>query len=346
LKLRDGGDAAAGDEAEAADAKPQGKKKRKAKRKPMMREQKLRRIRLNMEMWRWMPEELGATHVIANIPAFKVRLNRDGQTIFEERVVVGKYTTQTPLFSDVMEHIIFRPTWGVPNSIKVRELLPGLLRGGDPISRKGLRLQVRGRDANPRSVNWRRADIRNYTVYQPSGPRNALGNVKFMFPNRHAIYMHDTPSKHLFKRSTRMYSHGCIRIRNPQNFAKVLLKTANDWAADQTAQTYKRGPNKEQVNFDAPIPVHLIYATAWVDPKTEKLSFFKDVYKHERHLKFALAGDYRKIRKVRRSVSADYQTIRASVRARSSSQSWLFNSGGGSSSGGNKDWMKNVFNSD
>ncbi|MEL6871331.1 MAG: L,D-transpeptidase family protein [Pseudomonadota bacterium] len=343
LKLRDGGDAADID-AETVDAAPK-KKSKKKQRKPkrLSRAEKLKRIKLTMEMWRWMPEDLGDIHVMANIPAYRVRVMDGDTTAFEERVIVGKFKTQTPLFSDRMEHIVFRPTWGVPNSIKVRELLPGLLRGGDPVSRKGLRLQVRGRDVNPRSVNWRRADIRNYTVYQPSGPRNALGNVKFMFPNSHAIYMHDTPTKHLFKRSTRTFSHGCVRVRNPQNFAKVLLRIANGWDEEQTMATYRRGPDRQQVNFDQPIPVHIGYFTVWADPETEKLTFFKDIYRHERHLAYALDGRYNKIRKVRRSVSADFQTIRASVKRREQAVTWF---GSGTSGGGNKDWMKNVFNSD
>ncbi len=344
LKLRDGGDAADIDDADAelpAQSAKSKKKKRKSKR--LTRAEKLKRIKLNMEMWRWLPEELGKIHVMANIPAYRVRVMDEDRAVFEERVIVGKTQTQTPLFSDQMEHIVFRPTWGVPNSIKVRELLPGLLRGGDPVSRKGLRLQVRGRDVNPRSVNWRRADIRNYTVYQPAGARNALGNVKFMFPNSHAIYMHDTPTKHLFKRSTRTFSHGCVRVRNPQNFAKVLLRIANGWDDDQTMATYRRGPDRQQVNFDAAIPVHIGYFTVWADPETEKLTYFQDIYRHERHLAYALEGRYNKIRKVRRSVSADYQTIRASVRPRQQAVSWF---GSGGSSSGNKDWMKNVFNSD
>ncbi|MEL7049968.1 MAG: peptidoglycan-binding protein, partial [Pseudomonadota bacterium] len=129
----------------------------------------------NMEMWRWKPDDLGKLHVVANIPEYKVRVIDDGQVTFEERVIVGKTNKQTPVFSDVMEKIVFNPMWGVPNSIKVKELLPSLARGGTYFQRQNLRISYKGRSVDPRSVNWAQADIRNYHVYQPPGRGNVLG---------------------------------------------------------------------------------------------------------------------------------------------------------------------------
>jgi murein L,D-transpeptidase YcbB/YkuD len=311
----------------------------------------IERISLNMEFWRWLPESLGARHVIANIPEFRVRLFKDGDILFSERVIVGKPSTQTPLFSDEMDHLIFRPFWGVPNSIKVKKLLPGLLRGRDAVAANGLKLKRGSRYVSARSIDWSRNDIRNFAVYQPPGPGNALGNVKFMFPNKHAIYMHDTPSKHLFNSKQRLYSAGCVRVRNPDEFAKVLLKLSNGWPEARTAAAFKRGPDDDRVDFDTKLPVHIGYFTAWVDPKTKDVAFFDDVYKHERHLRFALAGDYNRIVRVKRSVAADIQSIRESVEPvsdRGTPGSFWFGSRGSSGAANvpRSVWAREAFSSD
>ncbi|MEO1649600.1 MAG: L,D-transpeptidase family protein [Pseudomonadota bacterium] len=317
----------------------------------------LERIRINLEFWRWLPEDLGATHVFANLPEFRVRVLHDGEYAFEERVIIGKTSTQTPLMSDEMNHLIFRPYWNLPNSIKVKKLLPGLLRGRNSVAANGLRIKRGSRELSPTRINWRRTDIRNFHVYQPPGPGNALGNVKFMFPNRHAIYMHDTPTKHLFRTRQRNHSAGCVRVRNPDEFARVLLEIANDWDRDETTARYRRGPENERIDFDRTLPVHLGYFTAWVNEETGEVEFFKDIYKHERHLKFALAGQYNRIVRVKRSVEADVQRIKSSVttdRGNSGGGSWWGTSGftgsGGSSQGStpvgrSPNWMQNAFGS-
>jgi len=330
-----------------------GTSKRKAAEKrsnTAERQTQIRRLKLNMEIWRWMPEELGDTHILANIPAFRVRLRHDGKTVFSERVIVGKGETQTPLFSDEMDHLVIRPYWNVPNSIKVKSYLPGLLRGRNSLARNGLRIKQGSREINPGAVNWSRADIRNYHVYQPPGPGNALGNVKFMFPNKHAVYMHDTPMKHLFKNDVRPFSAGCVRVRNPEIFAKRILGIANGWTDAETAQRYDNGPDNDRVDLETHIPVHIGYFTAWGDPETGAVEYFDDVYKHEQHLAYALAGDYGKIVKRKRSVSADFQRITSSVRPvnQTSSGGGWFGSGFGSSgtSTPRSRWVGNAFGSD
>ena len=317
----------------------------------------LERIRINLEFWRWLPEELGDTHVFANLPEYRVRVLHDGEYAFDERVIIGKTSTQTPLMSDEMNHLIFRPYWNLPNSIKVKKLLPGLLRGRNSVAANGLRIKRGSRELSPTRINWRRTDIRNFHVYQPPGPGNALGNVKFMFPNRHAIYMHDTPTKHLFRTRQRSHSAGCVRVRNPDEFARVLLEIANDWDRDETTARYRRGPENERIDFDRTLPVHLGYFTAWVNEETGEVEFFKDIYKHERHLKFALAGQYNRIVRVKRSVEADVQRIKSSVttdRGNSNGGSWWGTSGFTGSSGSSQgstpvgrspNWMQNAFGS-
>ncbi|MEO1281603.1 MAG: L,D-transpeptidase family protein [Pseudomonadota bacterium] len=247
----------------------------------------------NMELWRWMPDELGPLHVISNIPQYNVQvINRD-QIIHEERVIVGKINKQTPVFSDVMEKIVFNPMWGVPNSIKVKELLPSLARGGNSFQRQNLKISYKGRSVDPRSINWAQADIRNYHVYQPPGRGNVLGVVKFRFPNKHAVYMHDTPTKPLFNKRKRTYSHGCVRVRNPMKLAEILLDADRSWSAKRVASMVG-GSRENTVNLNTHIPVHMVYQTAVADADGE-VTTFADIYKHERRIRLALAGDWKKM---------------------------------------------------
>ena len=186
------------------------------------------RLLYNMEMWRWMPTDLGSIYVMPNVPEYRIRVVQEDRIIHSERIVVGKVANKTPIFSDELETIVFRPNWGIPNSIKVKEVLPKIMRG-QGIERQGFRVQVSGRDVDPRGVDWGRVDIRNYHIYQPPGDRNALGLVKFLFPNSHAVYFHDTPTKYLFDKKVRAFSHGCMRVRDPMKLATVLLGIDRGW---------------------------------------------------------------------------------------------------------------------
>lgn len=285
----------------------------------------------NMEKWRWLPADLGDTYIIVNIPEFQTHVIQNGKEIFRERVVVGKRENKTPIFSDEMDHVVFNPLWNLPASIKVKELLPGLLRGGDPISGQGLKVRIGNRIVNPRSVNWARVDIRSAHVFQPSGDSNALGLMKFMFPNKHAVYMHDTPSKHLFNHDVRAYSHGCIRTRNPLEFAKVVLRVGKGWSAEQTLATFKSSPENNEIYLDRKIPVHIGYFTAWVDPETKQVAYYDDIYGHEKHLRYAFEGKAHLIVKTKPNVAADYQRIREAALAREEAQQGWFGGGGFSS---------------
>ncbi|MET1045242.1 MAG: L,D-transpeptidase family protein, partial [Hyphomicrobium sp.] len=162
----------------------------------------------NMEEWRWMPANLGDYYIIVNIPEFKFRVVSNGQVIHEERIVSGRPDAQSPIFSETMKTVVIQPRWNVPDSIKIKELLPGLRGGGNPLQRQGLVLEYNGRKVDPYNIDWSRTDIRNFNVYQPPGGGNALGVVKFLFPNKHAVYLHDTPSKSLFNEPVRAFSHG------------------------------------------------------------------------------------------------------------------------------------------
>lgn len=262
-------------------------------------QQKIDLLLVNMERYRWLPHDLGAFYVDVNIPEFKVRVFKEDEPIHETRVIVGKTHTQTPIFTDEMEEIVFRPNWYVPNSIKQNEIAPYLRRGGGFFSsgwdtsvlrRQGLRIRgANGRDIDPDRIDWSRNDIRRYELYQPPGPRNVLGLVKFRFPNTHDVYLHDTTQKNLFSNPVRAFSHGCVRVQNPDKLATVLLGHDQDWSAARVSSAMHNGADANKVFIKNRIPVYLTYFTAVADENGE-LKQYKDLYGHDRRMIAALNG--------------------------------------------------------
>ena len=260
-----------------------------------------RRLLANMEQWRWMPPELGALYVMDNIPEYMTRVVKNGKVIFTEKIVVGMVDKQTPVFTQPMEFIVFHPEWGVPDGIKMKEILPGLRRSsgggffgfGDDepaiLRQHGLKVSYRGRMIDAGKVNWATADIRQYQFSQPPGAKNVLGVVKFRFPNKHDVYMHDTPTKGLFGASVRTYSHGCMRVQNPVRLAEILLHEDRGWSADKVAGLVNGGPSNNSITLNTKIPVHVTYFTAWVDDDG-KLRTYGDPYGHEERISAALEG--------------------------------------------------------
>jgi murein L,D-transpeptidase YcbB/YkuD len=248
------------------------------------------KLLVNMEQWRWMPEDLGDLYVWVNVPEFMIRVVRGGKVIHTERVVVGKPDKQTPVFSDEMEQVIFHPFWGVPDSIKKADIQPSLARGSSRVlERYNLRIQYNGKDIDPQGVDWATADMRKFHVYQPPGGENLLGVVKFRFPNKHDVYMHDTPQKNLFNAGVRAFSHGCMRVREPQRLAELLLAADQAWPASRVAAAINGGPQNNQINLRQKIPVHITYFTAAVE-EDGKLRLFGDIYGHERRIALGLEG--------------------------------------------------------
>ena len=258
-----------------------------------------RRILLNMERWRWLPQDLGAFYVNVNVPEFMARVVKDGQIIHTTRVVVGKPNSQTPIFSHKMQEIVFGPYWNVPNSIKVEEIRPYLreeapwfLGGGWNTSifgRQGLRVRYGGREVDPGSVDWNQVDIRNLEVFQPPGPNNVLGRVKFVFPNKHDVYMHDTTQKHLFANQVRAESHGCVRVQNPEQLAAILLEYDQAWSAARVESAIQNGYD-QHVLLNHKVPVHITYFTLWANDDGS-ISSFGDLYGHDARMAKALYGD-------------------------------------------------------
>jgi L,D-transpeptidase YcbB len=258
----------------------------------------IERIILNMERWRWMPTHLGDLHVWDNIPEYTTRIMKKGEPIHSAKIIVGKTDTQTPVFSANMRYVVFHPEWGVPDSIKLQEILPylrprqGYWEGGQSdieiLRRHNLRVTYEGRPVDASNVNWSQVDIRRFNFIQPSGPKNVLGVVKFRFPNKHDIYMHDTPERFLFDRQARTLSHGCMRVQDPVRFAEIILGEDKGWSSVQVGALLS-GPLNNEIALSHTIPVHVTYFTAVADADG-KVRFSGDPYGKDARLASALAG--------------------------------------------------------
>lgn len=248
----------------------------------------------NMEQWRWMPDDLGEFHIAVNLPEYTLRVVREGEVVHSERVIIGEVGKQTPVFSDEMETVVFHPVWGVPDSIKVNEILPSLARGGNALSRHNLRVQYNGRDIDPQTIDWSQSDIRKFHIYQPPGGGNVLGQVKFLFPNKHQVYMHDTPTKNLFNASQRTFSHGCMRVRDPLRLAELILDEDRGWGSDKVQSLVRGGPTNNHVTLGRKVPVHITYFTV-VANDDGTVTTFNDVYGHEKRIRLALEGRFDQI---------------------------------------------------
>jgi len=246
---------------------------------------KIAKVELAMERSRWLPEELGERKVFINQPAFTATYYAPDEVPLQMRVVVGKKSNQTNFFYDQIEVVEYNPYWGVPYSIIVNEMLPKLARDPSYLDRAGYEVSTPGgRKVSSASVNWYAVASKQQSinVRQYPGRSNALGEVKILFPNRHHIYMHDTPAKNLFKKDMRAFSHGCIRLHDPKAMAAAVLGKSKDYVTSRIAQ----GQNEqEQVAGD--IPVYVSYFTAWPD-LDGSVAFYSDVYDRDRYLLKAL----------------------------------------------------------
>ncbi|MCK7611488.1 L,D-transpeptidase family protein [Roseibium sediminicola] len=246
---------------------------------------KIAKVELAMERSRWLPEVLGERKVFINQAAFTATYFAPDEVPLQMRVVVGKKSNQTNFFYDKIEIVEYNPYWGVPYSIIVNEMLPKLANDPSYLDRAGYEVSTAGgRKVSSASVNWYAVASKQQTinVRQYPGQSNALGEVKILFPNKHHIYMHDTPAKNLFKKDMRAFSHGCIRLHDPKAMAAAVLGKSKDYVTSRIAQ----GQNEqEQVSGD--IPVYVSYFTAWPD-LDGTVAFYSDVYDRDRYLLQAL----------------------------------------------------------
>ncbi|MEM8574576.1 MAG: L,D-transpeptidase family protein [Pseudomonadota bacterium] len=254
-------------------------------------------IVLNMERWRWLPSDLGSFHVWNNIPEFKFRVLKNGREIYEERSIVGQAKYATNFFSSPMRNIVFNPNWTVPPTIVKEDIAPklrgpqrsgGLFGGRESrnrmLRRYGLSISKGGKPVDADQVDWQSANVHAYTFQQDPGPHNVLGRFKFNFPNKHAIYMHDTTQKELFGRRVRTLSHGCIRVNQPTRFAAFLLAEDKGWSMANVQDVFARAQGQTKViALRRKIPVHMTYNTAIADGYGS-IREFGDVYGIDSHM--------------------------------------------------------------
>ena len=250
-------------------------------------EQRIESMVINLERRRWMPRTFGDYYIFVNLGDQFLKVVENERTIHEALLVVGKPYHRTPVFSDEMRYIVFNPFWNVPRSISVNEYLPELRADPAALQSRHIRVLSGEGEISPYSVDWASYNSNNFPfrLRQDPGPWNALGRVKFMFPNEFSIYIHDTPAKSLFERATRTFSHGCMRVQHPQQLAEVLL-SRQGWDESRVAAALADS-EKLVVGLTEPIPVHITYLTSWVN-KDMGVHFRTDVYDRDPILAAAL----------------------------------------------------------
>ena len=234
-------------------------------------------VRINLERARWVVGGLSDSFVLVNLPAFKVYFIRDKKNVWETRAQIGKQARATPAFRADLRYLVLNPDWTVPPGI-LEDILAGMRKGQNPVAKKNLSILDRqGNPVDPASIDWAKASTRNfgYTLRQPPGPENALGRVKFIFPNEHFVFLHDTPSKEGFSADQRTFSSGCIRVENPLDLASVLLER-DGWTRERVQGAIDAGES-QTVLLKAPLPVLIVYWTVTVGAAGD-LHFARDVY--------------------------------------------------------------------
>jgi murein L,D-transpeptidase YcbB/YkuD len=249
-------------------------------------------IKLNMERWRWLPQDLGERHILVNLANFELDLIEGEKVALVMRVIVGKGYRRTPVFSAKITHLVFNPYWHIPHNIAVKDKLPLIKKDSGYLNKENIEVfQGWGEGTkriNPATIDWRQITANNFPfrLRQEPGPWNALGCVKFMFPNRFNVYLHDTPSRELFQKTDRAFSSGCIRIEKPVELAEYLLRDDAQWTKDAIFQAIARR-TEQTVRLPSPMPVHLLYWTAWAD-KDQLVHFRRDIYSRDKRLRAAL----------------------------------------------------------
>ena len=255
-------------------------------------QQRIAQLRINLERWRWLPRDLGARYIIVNSAAFELQAYADGSAPLTMRVIVGQKDRETPVLAENMRYLVVNPYWHVPDTIARRDLIPELLQDPEYFARKGIRVLtgrgVGATEVDAAGIAWQDylgdGDL-PYRLRQDPGPGNSLGRIKFMFPNPYSVYLHDTPARALFDRPVRAFSSGCIRVEQPLALANYVL--AGDARAQQTLDALLASGITASLPLPAPVPVYLLYHTAWVDADGA-LNFRDDIYRRDRRLLAAL----------------------------------------------------------
>jgi len=261
----------------------------------MTPEQRIQQIVVNMERWRWLPDDLGEEHIEVNIPGFVVHVVERGRVMREHRAIVGRVVRQTPSFTGQMSYLVLAPYWHVPPTIASQDKFPQIKNDPGAVAAQNMKLFSVATNAvvDPASVDFSsmtgREFNQQYRLRQEPGPQNALGRVKFMYPNRHNVYLHDTPSRELFSRSSRGFSSGCIRIDNPLDLAEYLLRDNPAWQRERIDRV-ATGTTETSIRLSRVLPVHMLYWTAWAD-QDGTIQFRDDIYKRDARVAAALSAD-------------------------------------------------------
>jgi L,D-transpeptidase YcbB len=242
---------------------------------------RIAQIEVNLERWRWVPEDLGERHVLVNVPAFDLQAFEDGERITRMRVIAGLPDWPTPVFTTQIEGVRFSPDWWVPQKILTEEIVPNLQADPKFAQRVGLRVisKAEGTEIDPASVDWTAIDPENdlpYRIIQPSGTDNPLGHVRFVMPNRYAVFLHDTPDDSLFQETQRAFSHGCVRVEKPVELTEFVLRGTDGWSDHAVAGAFESNTRRTAYAADPP-QLHLVYFTAWVEDEG-LLRFPNDIY--------------------------------------------------------------------
>jgi len=254
-------------------------------------EKRMEQIKVNMERFRWISHDLGEQYILVNIADFQLRVYEGNKIVLKEKVIVGRPYRKTPVFTSQMTYIVLNPYWTVPPTILYEDMIPEVTKNADYLSSKKIRVflgnGINRTEINPDSINWPDMSRNNfpYTLRQDPGPLNALGKVKFMFPNNYNVYIHDTPSKELFNRVERTFSSGCIRLMNPMLLIQYLIPEYLDIDMDKIEKIIDKG-EEQTILLSHPINVHTLYLTAWVEDGI--VQFRKDIYDRDTGVLMAL----------------------------------------------------------
>jgi murein L,D-transpeptidase YcbB/YkuD len=256
--------------------------------------QRVRQIVVNLERWRWLPQNWGRRYVIVNIASFNLNVVENEQLVMDSRVIAGKTYRRTPVFSDRVTYLVLNPSWEVPKKIARKDLLPKIKKDPQFLSQQKIRIfkgwGSNAREIDPKDIDWKAVKESNFEfrLRQDPGPLNALGRIKFMFPNQFDVYLHDTPARNLFEKSRRDFSSGCIRMEKPVEFAEYLLRSHLAWPPEKIRSSLTGSePVEQTVQIPEPINIHILYWTVWLG-HDDLIHFSPDIYGRDSALDAAL----------------------------------------------------------
>jgi murein L,D-transpeptidase YcbB/YkuD len=245
-------------------------------------EERVRQMEINMERWRWLPQDLGDRYILINIANFELDVLENNTPVMTMRIVVGRSYRRTPVFSDKMTYLVLNPYWNVPTNIAIEDIVPQVSKDPNYLAQKNMKV-FRGwgadtKEIDPTTIDWSKVSKNNfaYRFRQEPGSSNALGRIKFMFPNRFNVYLHDTPSRELFEKNERTFSSGCIRIEKPLDLAEYVMRGDPLWSREKILVAIERHV-EQTVRLPKPLSIHLLYWTAWAN-EDETVQFRNDIY--------------------------------------------------------------------